>query len=365
MGYPIDKTYDLDYKPYIGGKKDYGIGIIGCGGIVQSSHLPAYREAGFRLAGIFNRDRAVAEKMAAEFGIERVFNSAEELLDSREVEVADIALPPHLNLEFAAKACEAGKPFLIQKPLALHYCDAVEIVRLARAANVKMAVNQNGRWDPAIRASKTLIDRGLLGQRLTASIELRTLQPWQGCWQDASLYQQMMIIGMSIHHLDQFRFLFGEPNSVQAITQTYEGQKWGGDSIAHYWLRYADGFVASGLDDGYTWTNDYGIRFRFTGSEGVIKGSFGWPDATYSTLQYTARENHLTWIEPKFDTKWFPHAFIGTMGDLFHALETNGQPTISGEDNLKTMALVFACYRSNALGRVVYPSEVSNEGAAR
>ena len=101
----------------------------------------------------------------------------------------------------------------------------------------------------------------------------------------------------------------------------YPGQKWEGDSIAHYWLEYGDGFFASGLDDGSTWTRDYGIRFRFTGTDGVLKGTIGWPDATYSTLQFTSRQMRA-WHEPVFETKWFPDAFIGTMGDLFRAIET-------------------------------------------
>ncbi len=39
-------SIDLDYQPRLGGKTDYRIGIVGCGGIVQASHLPAYSAAG-------------------------------------------------------------------------------------------------------------------------------------------------------------------------------------------------------------------------------------------------------------------------------------------------------------------------------
>jgi predicted dehydrogenase len=221
-------------------------------------------------------------------------------------------------------------------------------------------VNQNGRWDPAVRASRTLVARGLLGTRLTAFIELRTMQPWQSFWEDRKRYRQLMVLGMSVHHLDQFRFLFGDPEYVNAVTGRYPGQKWEGDSIAHYWLEYADGFFASGLDDGSTWTRDYGIRFRFTGTEGVLKGTIGWPDATYSTLQFTSKRMDGYWHEPIFETKWFPDAFIGTMGDLFRAIETGGEPTISGTDNLKTLQLVFGCYKAAEERRAVRPSEIAS-----
>jgi predicted dehydrogenase len=349
---------DLHYRPELGKKTDYRIGIVGCGGIVQASHLPAYRLAGFHVAGLWNRTAETARTVAARFGIPRVFPSWRELVDSPEVEVVDISLPPHLQPEVAVAAARAGKHILIQKPMAITYREAVQIVEAARAGGVKLAVNQNGRWDPAIRASRTLIDRGLLGTRLTAFIELRTMQPWQSFWEDRAVYRQLMILGMSVHHIDQFRFLFGEPDSVAALVARYPGQKWEGESIAHYWLQYGDGFFASGLDDGATWSRDYGIRFRFTGTDGVLKGTIGWPDATYSTLRFATREKDGFWHEPVFETKWFPEAFIGTMGELFRAIETGDTPSIDGADNLKTLQLVFACYRAARERRSVRPSEI-------
>jgi predicted dehydrogenase len=360
MAETIDfSSLDLSYKPKLGKKIDYRIGVIGCGGIVQSSHLPAYRIAGFRVSGLWNRTVETARAVAARFDVANVFSSWQELINSRDVEVVDISLPPHLQPEVAIAAAAAGKHIMIQKPMAVTYGDALRIVAAARENGVKLAVNQNGRWDPAIRACRTLISRGLLGTRLTAFIELRTMQPWQSFWEDRAIYTQLMILGMSVHHLDQFRFLFGEPDYVTALTGRYPGQKWEGDTIAHYQLQYGDGFFASGLDDGSTWTRDYGIRFRFTGTDGVLKGTIGWPDATYSTLQFTSKKMDGWWHEPIFETKWFPDAFIGTMGDLFQAIETSGEPGISGADNLKTLQLVFACYKSAKERRAIRPAEIS------
>ena len=57
--------------------------------------------------------------------------------------------------------------------------------------------------------------------------------------------------------------------------------------------------------------------------------------------------------------KWFPEAFIGTMGDLFQAIKTDGEPSIGGADNLKTLELVFACYKSAKERRAIRPAEIS------
>lgn len=353
----MDLGFELDYRPRVGKRTDFGIAIVGSGAIVRASHLPAYRLAGFNVVGITSRTPAHARAAAAEFKIPRVYASVAELLADPAVQIVDIAVPPHRQRGIAEQAFAAGKHVMAQKPLADTYADALAIVEAARRAGVKLAVNQNGRWDPAIRAARDLIQRGWLGRLVTATIELRTLQPWQEFYQNPR-WKQLMLLNMSVHHLDQFRFLFGEPARISAFTTTWPGQPFAGDTIALYVLEYESGLLASSLDDGFEWADDYGIDFRFTGTEGIAKGTIGWPDNTYSTLRFVRRERPSEWYSPVFETKWFPHAFIGTMGELMLAIEEDREPSIGGADNLKTLQLVFAGYRSAAEKRAVAPSEI-------
>ncbi|WP_031251102.1 hypothetical protein [Mesorhizobium sp. LSHC412B00] len=76
---------------------------------------------------------------------------------------------------------------------------------------------------------------------------------------------------------------------------------------------------------------------------------------TYGSTETTGGE----WVSPSWDTMWFPHAFIGVMEQLQHAVETGAPPALSVADNVKTMALVEAGYRSMAQGRTVKLSEIS------
>ena len=55
---------------------------------------------------------------------------------------------------------------------------------------------------------------------------------------------------------------------------------------------------------------------------------------------------------------WFPHAFKGVMGQLQDALHEGKEPMLSGRDNVKTMALVEAGYRSMKEGRSVKLAEL-------
>ncbi len=349
---------ELDIAPSLGSQA-YRIGVIGAGKIVRECHLPAYRAAGWEVVRIASRTAESARTVADAFGIEEASGEFADVIDDPRVQVVDISLPSHRHREVAIAALEAGKHVLLQKPMANSLEDARAIVAAAERAGVKLAVNQNGRWDPAIRACRELIDREIFGQLITASIEMRTRQPWQEYWKDDANYPRLMLLGMSIHHLDQFRYLFGEPLEITAHLATYPGQPWAGDSIALYVLRYASGLLATGFDDGFPWTRDWSEDYRIEGMDGIARGDIGWPTGGFSTLEFTTSAHPDTWIKPAFTRKWFPDAFLATMGELFLAIEEDREPSISGRDNLQTLRLIEAGYLSAAERRTIRLDEVT------
>ena len=65
------------------------------------------------------------------------------------------------------------------------------------------------------------------------------------------------------------------------------------------------------------------------------------------------------WQRPRWEERWFPQAFKGTMGQLMRAIQDDAEPAISGRTTLGTMALVEAAYRSAAEGRAVELREIA------
>ena len=157
-GYEVDDAIPLPVR------RDRGIGIVGCGGIVNYAHLPAYRASGFRVVACHDRDLTAAERTAADHHIPRVAASLDDLLADDEVEIVDIAVTPEAQVAIAERAAAAGKHLLCQKPLAPDYSAAARLVAMAREAGVKLAVNQQMRWDAGIRVAHQLIGHGALGQ---------------------------------------------------------------------------------------------------------------------------------------------------------------------------------------------------------
>ena len=81
------------------------------------------------------------------------------------------------------------------------------------------------------------------------------------------------------------------------------------------------------------------------------------------TIDWTTRAMDGEWERPRWEERWFPQAFQGTMAQLMRAIQEDAEPEISGHTTLGTMALVEAAYRSADEGRAVSPKDVLAEVA--
>jgi predicted dehydrogenase len=354
---------DLGITPPTPARTDYGIGAIGAGFIMRDIHLVAYREAGFNTVALASRTPANAREAAAQNGVETVYDTWKELLDDPRVEIVDIAFPPDQQLEIVRAACEKPhvKGILAQKPLAFTLADAIEMERVCRESGKVLGVNQNMRYDQSMRALKTLLEGGHLGTPVMAQIVMNARPHWQDF---VRAFDRTAILNMSIHHLDCYRFLFGDPKSVLCSVRPDPSHDFEhSDGMAITILEYEDGLRALASDDCFTWA-DGRIEWRVEGTEGIAKGRIGWPDypdGSPSTIDYHLRAEEGVWHQPRWDERWFPQAFIGTMGQLMIALDTGEKPAIDAADNLRTMALIEATYRAAERRCAVEIGEVLSE----
>jgi predicted dehydrogenase len=362
-------TIDLDLEPMPAPptRKDWQIGCIGAGFIMADVQIPSYLAAGYQIAAIASRTEAHAQAVAERHGIETVHAGWRELLDDERVEVVDIAFPPDQQLEIVEAACGKGhvKGILVQKPIAANYAEACRAVEACANSNKILAVNQNMRYDQSMRALKTALDRGYLGEPVLATIEMRAIPHWQTFLEGTD---RLTLANMSVHHLDVFRHLFGDPEGIFVSARTDPRTKFDHrDGICLYILEYANGMRASAWDD--VWSGpvregsegDIYIKWRVEGTEGIAWGTIGWPfypTPTPSTITFTTAQQPGYVLQPRWTEVWFPDAFAGTMGALFSALE-GGENVLSGERNLTTMALIEAGYRSLDEKRLVRIDEIT------
>jgi predicted dehydrogenase len=342
-------------------KTDYGIAFVGCGGIVNYGHIPAYKASGFKMLGGYDLNRSAAEETVKTHGLSKVYDSLEDVLADPAVEIVDVAVVPWEQFAIVETVIAAKKPLLCQKPFSDNYKKAVEMTRLAKEAGVKMAVHQQFRWGQIIRATRALMVEGWVGNLLDVQVQVSIATPWD-MWPWLANQPRLENLYHSIHYLDALRFLFGDPALVTSRHTKNPAQKAKGETKTVTVWDYPSGLQILIAVCHFDWSPGLYSHFRVLGDEGLIEGTIGtnydYPDGRSDTIKFTSRHNSALNFEAALPGKCIPDAFYGPMASLMEAIQTGGEPLTSAEDNLGTLRVIEAAYRSMNEQRSVRPEEI-------
>ncbi|HTF89374.1 MAG TPA: Gfo/Idh/MocA family oxidoreductase [Planctomycetota bacterium] len=334
-------------------KRPKPIVFLGAGGIVRAAHLPAYREKGFEIAGVFDIATKTAQRLAFDEQIPRVFESLEEAC-SLEAVVYDLAVPADQILSVLRKLPN-GATVLIQKPMGRDLREASRILALCRKKRLVAAVNFQLRFAPNMLVLQHQLARKKLGAIVDVEIRTRTHTPWS-TWKFLRGIPRMEILYHSIHYIDLLRACFGEPVRVWSSADAdplFEGYA---DTRMMARLEFAGGVRASLVT---AHSHEFGPLAKSShvlveGTRAAMLATMGvnleYPRGEPDSLKICLR--HGDWKLLLLEGSWFPKAFAGTMSNLqrFAAREDPILHT-SVADARKTMAVVEACYRSSQRGK--------------
>lgn len=334
--------------------------IIGAGGIVNDAHLPAYKIAGYNVQGIFDLNEVKAKKTAEIFSIPGTFSSLSQMLQSAPGNaVFDVAVPGAQTIP-VLKQLPNGSKVLLQKPMGENYAEAKQILGLVRNKEMLVAINFQLRYAPYILAAKEFICDGRLGELNDIEVNVNVFTPWH-LWDYLVSSPRVEILYHSIHYIDLIRNLLGDPKSVYAKTTKHPSMQQLASVRSNIIMDYGEMVAANILTNH---CHNYGTPkqqsyIKFEGSKGAIKINFGalidYPRGAADSFEYVLLEQgkEPEWKQLKIEGSWFPHAFIGSMGQLLRAAEgTIETPDNSAEDCIHTMACVEAAYLSSENGGV-------------
>ncbi len=343
---------DLVYRPRLPKSYRPKIGIIGCGAITVE-HLAAYRTAGLDVVALCDVDVGRALKRQKDFfPSAKVYSQWREVTDRDDIEVVDITTHPRERVALVEGALKARKHVLSQKPFVLNLDDGERLVELAARQNVKLAVNQNGRWAPHFSFARAAIAAGLLGDVSSAHLSVQ----WDHTWVKGREFEKikhLILYDFAIHWFDIVRcFLAGqEPKRVYASFAKTKGQSIRPPLLAQALIEF-DHAQASLSFDAETL---FGPQDR-TVIVGT-RGSYVSAGADLKTQQVTLTTAEGVY-QPKLVGRWFPDGFAGAMGELLCAIEEKREPSNSAADNLKSLALCFAAVASSESHMPKFPGEV-------
>ncbi len=330
--------------------------LIGAGGIVRDAHLPAYRKAGFDVAGVFDIDSARAHSLADDWALKRVFSSLAQAVEENGANaVYDLATPPYAIAGILEKL-PAGAAVLMQKPMGSDLEAAGDIRRIAHDRKLKAAVNFQLRFSPMMLAAADAISRGMIGELLDIVVEVNIFTPWH-LFPFLKDMDRVEISVHSIHYLDMIRALAGNPRGVFARTLSDPRSPDYAQTRTSAILDYGDRLrVVMNVNHNHRGGNRYQMaRFRLEGTEGSMVVKLGvlydYPNGEPDELWIC--RNGGEWQTVELAGAWFPDAFIGTMSNVQRFDAGEDDRLVSGvDDAYQTMALVEACYEASEVAGI-------------
>lgn len=326
------------------------IAIIGAGEITDLAHLPVYKQHGLEIVGITDLNLERAREVAERHGIPRVYESNAEVAADSNVQVVDIAVFPWAQYEVAKPLIDAGKHLLCQKPISYEFGEAVRLVQHANERGCKLAVNQQMRFTESVAAASAMVEQGWIGDPFQVNWNFHVYTPWEA-WPWVTDLPRLDLNQFSIHPLDSTRVWLGEPRYVFGSQSREPGQPQKGETRSVSVLVYEGEKRAVIQSFHKNRCGDPRAEFRIDGTEGSIRGTIGlmydYPTGRADTLDLNSRVIPTDgWLAYPVMSRWIPAAFIGPMASLLEAIHTDGIPATSGDDNLHTLRLLDALYRS-------------------
>ncbi|MET3898061.1 putative dehydrogenase [Devosia sp. UYZn731] len=335
---------DLPYLPPMPRDRSIPIGLIGAGGI-SFAHLDAYRKYGLNVVAICDRhlDRAEARRDQY-FPQALATGRVDDIVGNAAIPVVDLTLHPQGRAPLIRGALEAGQHVLSQKPFVRDLALGEDLVALAEARGLQLAVNQNGRWAPHLSWMREAVAAGLVGEVTSVHVNIQ----WDHSWIAGTPFNELdhvILDDFAIHWFDFLASIIGDrAETVFATAGKAHGQRPKAGLLAHALVGFAGGH-ASLVFDGHA---TFGAQDTtvIVGTQGTIR-SVG-PDLGHQQVTLHTKSGHA---QPELVGTWFNDGFAGAMGALLVAIETGEVPSNAARGNLLSLRLVDAAIASARSGQ--------------
>jgi D-apiose dehydrogenase len=325
--------------------------LIGCG-FFAINQMHGWRDVdGARIVAICDRDPDRLKVVGDQFGIERRYLDAAELFAGEQLDFVDIATTVASHRPLVEMAAENRVPVICQKPFAPSLEDAKAMVAACAKAGVKLMVHENFRWQSPVQAVQRAIDAGAIGRPFFARISFRSGYDVFSGQPYLATGKRFIIEDLGIHILDIARFLLGDVETITARTARINTNI-SGEDVATMLMDH-EGGATSIVDCSYA--TKLAVEpfpqtaIEIDGHEGTIRLEPGYRltvTGRHGTAVSDVSPPLLSWASRPWHN--IQESVVAIQRHWVDCLRSGREPTTSGADNLKTLALVEAAYSGAA-----------------
>lgn len=216
------------------------VGIIGCGGIANSKHMPSLKKVqDCQMVAFCDIIPERAQKAAAEYGTPdaKVFTDYKELLREKDIDVVHICTPNRSHSFITVDALEAGKHVMCEKPMAINSAEAQKMLDAAKRTGKKLSIGYQSRFRPDSQFLKKEAENGTFGDIYYAkatALRRRAVPTW-GVFLDEYEQGGGPLIDIGTHALDLTLWMMNNYKPKYCVGTAYQklnkdtnqGNAWG------------------------------------------------------------------------------------------------------------------------------------------
>ncbi len=335
----------------------YKVAIIGTN--IGSKHYENFQKLSdrFKVHTICGLTRDAIDKILQSNNEIKISLNFDEVLKIKEIDIIDICLPPHLHFSACKKALEAGKHVICEKPLVSNLKEIDELEKISKKTKKIIFPVFQYRYGLGFSKLKTLINAGLAGKPLVASLETHWnrdkeyySKAWRGTWKGE---QGGAILSHAIHIHDLASMILGPVASVYAKLTTRVNDIEVEDCAALSIEMKNGSLVTSSITLGAA--NDTSrLRFCF---DGVTVESGASPEKPYNPAEddwkFLAREpNSQKKIDDLISNIKTPKTwYAGLFEQIANKLDGIESDEVTLDNARKSLEFVTAVYNSSRTGQ--------------
>ncbi len=341
--------------------------IIGCGRI-SYKHVEALvnNRENAELVAVCDVIRENAEKRSKEYvqsisldKVPAVYTIYTDMLEKEDIDVVAIATESGYHPRIAIDCMNAGKHIIVEKPMALSTKDAEEMIKAAKANNVKLCVCHQNRFNKPIRQLREAIDTGRFGRLINGTARILWTRdmnyylqaPWRGTWE----LDGGTLMNQCIHNIDLLQWMMGgEIDTVYAQTGNFI-REIAAEDFGALIIRFKSGAIGMVEGSACVYPKNLEETLSIFGEKGTVCIG-GLAVNKIETWRFAdgldVEDGILRQQEGDPDTVYgFGH--IPLYRDMIDAIENGREPLINGEEGQKGMQIILAAYKSQKTGMPV------------
>lgn len=337
--------------------KRVGIGIVGLGNIASTHARAIMGVQQAELVAACSRSETNRSSFSKNFDV-TIYSDVGDLLSDDNIDVISICTPSGTHLDYGTLAADAGKHIIIEKPIEITVERGQALVDCCKKNGVKLAVIYQNRFIPEVIQLKEAINRGEIGKPVMVHASVKwfrdqdyyTGSGWRGT---LDMDGGGAVINQSIHTIDLIVWLMGDISSLSSYKSTLTHPEIEAEDNAVAVMEFKNG--ALGVFEASTsiipaqarWIEINGTigTARLDGNQFSILKKNGNESSSSVSKNKTGADSPLSGMNIQYHQNQYEQ--------IIEALIKNQIPEVTGEESLRSLAIVEAIYKSSDQNKLI------------